>query len=157
MTYPPVPYMERTRLYYQAQGFPRPYIWAEFSDVPFSLPVKPLSSSTIALMTTASLYDRNATDPRAVTSGLTAEPPERLYANDLSWDKEATHLDDRNSYFPIDHLADLAAGNRIGRLAERFHCLPTSYSQRETLEEDAPDVLRLCQEDGVDVALLVPL
>ena len=157
MTTSTVPYMERTRLYYQAQGFTRPYVWASYSDVPFTPLTRPLAESTIGIMTTASLYDRTATDSRAVAAGLTAEPPERLFANDLSWDKQATHLDDLNSYFPIDHLADLVASNRIGRLAERFQCLPTSYSQRQTLEEDAPEVLRRCREDSVDVALLVPL
>jgi len=153
----PVPYMERTCLYYEAQGFEKPYVWAEFPDVPFTPLEKPLAESTIALMTTASLVDRSATDPREVASCLTSTPPERLFANDLSWDKQATHLDDLNSYFPIDHLGALAASGRVGGLARRFHCLPTSYSQRRTLEEDAPEVLRRCREDEVDVALLVPL
>jgi hypothetical protein len=149
--------MERTRLYYQAHGFTRDYGWAEFEDVPFTPLRKPLAESTVALMSTASLYNRVATDRREVASGLTLEPPPRLYANDLSWDKQATHLDDLNSYFPIDRLSALAARGRIGRLAEHFHCLPTSYSRRGTLEDIAPEVLRRCRQDNVDIALLVPL
>jgi hypothetical protein len=149
--------MQRTRRYYEAQGFEKPYVWAEFKDVPFTSLTKPLADSTVTLMTTASLYDRAATDPREVASGLMAQPPERLYANDLSWDKQATHLDDLNSYFPIDHLTGFVANGRIGRLARRFHCVPTGYSQRRTLEQDAPEILRRCREDAVDVALLVPL
>jgi len=35
--------------------------------------------------------------------------------------------------------------------------VPTDYSQRRTLEQDAPEILRRCREDEVDVALLVPL
>ena len=31
----PVPYMERTRAYYTAQGFEAAYVWAHFDDVPF--------------------------------------------------------------------------------------------------------------------------
>ncbi len=32
-----------------------------------------------------------------------------------------------------------------------------AYSQRKTREADAPDVLRRCREDKVDVALLTPV
>lgn len=157
MTRQPVPYMERSRLYYEAQGFERPYVWANFEDVPFAPLSKPLAESTLALITTASLYDRAASDPRAVASGATAEPPRRLFANDLSWDKKATHLDDLNSYFPIDHVRELVARGRIGRLAERFHCVPTEYSHRRTMASDAPEILKRCRHDSADVALLVPL
>ncbi len=45
----------------------------------------------------------------------------------------------------------------MGSLAARFHGVPTDYSQRRTLENDAPEILERCREDGVDVALLVPL
>ena len=153
----PLPYMERTRRYYAAQGFEKPYVWAEFKDVPFTSLTKPLADSTVTLMTTASLYDRAAADPREVACGLMAQPPERLYANDLSWDKQATHLEDLNSYFPIDHLTGFVADGRIGRLAQRSYCVPTGYSQRRTRQQDAPEILRRCREDAVDVALLVPL
>jgi D-proline reductase (dithiol) PrdB len=45
----------------------------------------------------------------------------------------------------------------IGELGDRFHCIPTEYSQRNTLENDAPEILARCQHDAVDVAILVPL
>ena len=77
--------------------------------------------------------------------------------SELSWDKEATHTDDVESFLPLRSLAAYAAAGRIGSVAERFHGIPTDYSQRRTHEEDAPEVLRRCMEDGVDVALLVPL
>jgi hypothetical protein len=35
--------------------------------------------------------------------------------------------------------------------------VPTEYSQRRTLEIDAPDLLTRLREDETDVALLVPL
>lgn len=152
-----VPYMERTRLYYEAQGFERPYVWAGFEDVPFCELAKPLSEATITLLTTSSLHARAPTDAREVASGSLDQPPERLYGDDLSWHKQATHLDDLNSFFPVGPLQELVRSGRLGRLARRFHCLPTSYSQRQTMDEDAPEVFRRCQEDAVDVALLVPL
>ena len=87
----------------------------------------------------------------------TAEPPLRLWANDLSWDKEATHMDDRRSYLPLEHLEAEVAAGRVGALAPRFYCAPTDYSIRRTTEVDAPAILDLCIEDEVDVALLIPL
>ena len=153
----PVPYMDRTRRYYAAQGFEKAYVWARFDDTSFTSPTKPLAESTLALITTAALYDREATDPRVVASGETADPPTRLYANDLSWDRGATHLDDLNSYFPIDRLKEAVAAGQLGALAGRFHCVPTEYSQRRTHSVDAPEILERCREDGADIALLVPL
>ena len=157
MTAQPVPYMDRTRRYYAAQGFDKAYAWAHFEDTPFTPLEKPVAESTLALITTAALYDRQATDPRLVASGQTAEPPERLFGNDLSWDKRATHLEDLNSYFPIDRLSELVSEGLLGRVAPRFHCVPTEYSQRRTMTKDAPEILARCREDGADIALLVPL
>lgn len=153
----PVGYMERTRLYYEAQGFTKPYTWAHYDTVPFTQPSKPLAESTVAIVTTAALYDRDRTDVREVASGSTTEPPQMLFGNDLSWDKEATHLDDLNAFFPLETLQSLAAEGRINGVAERFHCAPTEYSTRRTIESDAPELLRRCREDGADIALLIPI
>ncbi len=153
----PVPYMERTRAYYMAQGFEAAYVWAHFDDVPFVPLSKPLAESRLAIITTASLYDRTFADVREVASGSTNDPPERLFGNDLEWDKNATHLDDLNAFFPLRRLAALAAAGRIGGIAARFHCAPTEYSQRRTRTVDAPEILRRCHEDGADAAVFVPL
>ena len=153
----PVPYMERSRLYYEAQGFTKAYEWAHFDEVPFARPAKPLGQSTLALITTAALYDREASDPRHVASAPLVPPPDRLWANDLSWDRQATHMEDRGSYFPVEALLAARDDGRIGALSETFHCVPTDYSKRRTLEVDAPDVLARCRADGADVALLVPI
>lgn len=153
----PVEYMARTRSYYEAQGFSKAYTWATYDDVPFATLCKPLSESKVGLITTAALYEREATDPRFVAHGSTDQPPERLWADDLSWDKNATHMNDRGSYLPLEPLRQAAADGRIGELAPRFYCAPTDYSIRRTTEVDAPSILDLCIEDEVDVALLVPL
>lgn len=153
----PVAYMERTRRYYAAQGFEKAYAWAHFDDAPFAPLAKPLADCTLALVTTAARYQREESDPRYVDSGTVSPPPQRLYADDLSWDKNATHLDDRGSYLPIEPLHELVVEGRLGALAPRFHCAPTEYSQRRTRQADAPEVLERCREDGVDIALLVPL
>ena len=153
----PVGYMERTRRYYEAQAFSEPYRWARFDDAPFTPLPKPLAESALALVTTAARYDRSESDPRFVDSGPIAPPPERLFAEDLAWDKNATHLDDRGSYLPIERLRELVTAGRLGALASRFHCAPTEYSQRRTRVADAPEILKRCREDSADIALLVPL
>ena len=153
----PIGYMERTRRYYEAQGFEKPYAWARFDDIPFTPLTKPVADSTLVLITTMALYDRNASDVRHVESCSTREPPDRLYGDDLSWDRTATHLNDRESYFPINMLNQLVRRGRIGALAERFHCAPTEYSQRRTRQADAPEILNRCRADGAEIALLVPI
>jgi hypothetical protein len=48
-----VSYMDRSREYYAAQGYTRPYGWAHFDDVPFAPLKKPLSECRVGLVTTA--------------------------------------------------------------------------------------------------------
>ena len=153
----PVPYMQRTREYYEAQGFDRAYKYAHHNAAPFTPLPKPLAECTVGLVTTASTYARASLEPRIIDSGSTREPPERLYTDDLSWDKQATHTDDLNTFCPIKQVEVLVKENIVGGLAPRFHCAATEYSHRMTLEKDAPEILQRLREDGADVALLVPL
>ena len=53
-------------------------------------------------------------------------------------------------------LRALAADGVIGSLNGRFFGVPTEYSQRKTAL-DADQVAAWCADDGVDIALLVPL
>src|SRR5438128_1221862 len=39
----PIPYMQRIRDYYLALGYPTPYRWAHYAEVPFRPLTKPLS------------------------------------------------------------------------------------------------------------------
>ena len=150
--------MERTRAWYAAQGFEKAYAWASFETVPFTELRKPLCDSTVAIVATATPLGSDGAPvlPKRVYSGPIATPP-GLYTDDLAWDKEATHTDDPASFLPIRALGELAAEGRIAALADRFHGVPTEYSQRRTQEIDAPEILRRCREDAVDLAVLVPL
>lgn len=154
-------YIDRTREYYRALGYDKPYRWASFEDVPFAELKKPVSESRLALITTASpwtLQDTRALrGDREVWSGSTIEPPKRLFTNHLSWDKENTHTNDLASFVPIKRMQEHVAKGQLGSLAPRFHGVPTDYSQRATIERDAPAILERCREDQVDIALLVPL
>ena len=155
-----VSYIDKSREYYMAQGFANPYRWAYFDEVAFTPLRKPVAASRLTLITTASEVRDAGAGPRLrkrVFSMPSDSPPERLYTADLEWDKEATHTEDLDSYLPVHRLQELVQQGKVGSLAARCHGVPTEYSQRRTTEEDAPEVLRLCREDGVDAAILVPL
>ena len=156
---PTVGYMERTRGFYEAQGYEKGYRWAHFDDVPFQPLRKPLSASTVAVVVTSTPTgeDGRPVLPKRVSSLPVASPRESIYTNDLAWDKEATHTEDPDSFLPLRRLEELAASGRIGQVAPSFHCVPTEYSQRRTREVDAPEILERCRRDGADVAVLVPL
>jgi hypothetical protein len=80
-----------------------------------------------------------------------------MYTLGLSWHDTVTHTQDIGSFLPIEPLLVIQDEGGIGSLASRFHSVPTAYSQRQTLEEDAPELLERLREDQTDVALLVPL
>jgi hypothetical protein len=162
----PIPYMQRTRDYYLALGF-SPYRWAHFAEVPFTPFGTPLSRARVALVTTAAPYQPDAGDqgPSApynaaakfyrVYSASTASAPD-LRISHVGYDRLHTSARDINSYFPLARLREAEAAGRIGALAPRFHGAPTNRSHRVTTETDAPELLRRCQEDGVDAVVLVP-
>lgn len=157
-----VSYIDKSRQYYAAQGYTNPYRWAYHQDAPFAPLRKPLVEARIGLVTTASIVDGEVEPapfsvPKVVFSAPTDPAPEGLYTMHRSWDKVATHTGDLDSYLPIHRLQEAAAARRIGSLSPRYYGAPTEYSQRKTNEIDAPEILRLCREDGVDAALLVAL
>lgn len=156
----PVPYMERTRSYYRALGYASDYVWAHYADVPFARLVKPLADCRIALVTTSSPLTAVRADgsvAKQVWSGSVSPAPERLFTDNVAWDKESTHTRDRESFLPIETAGALAREGRFAGLTAQFHGVPTEYSQRKTLEHDAPQVLARLRDDGADAAILCPL
>jgi D-proline reductase (dithiol) PrdB len=162
-----IPYMQRTRDWYLALGYGNPYTWAHYLDVPFQPLRKPLSESTLALITTAAPYraDKGNQGPGApfnaaakfydVYSGDTQHDHD-VRISHVGIDRLHTSMEDSGTWFPLPALRTTVSAARIGRLAARFHGVPTNRSQRHTIEIDCPEVLRRCREDGVDVAVLVP-
>ena len=162
----PVPYMQRTRDYYEALGY-APYRWAHFDEVPFTPLRVPLSRARVTLITTAAPFQPEAGEqgPGAaynaaakfykVYSAPTASVPD-LRISHVGYDRLHTTADDINAYFPLARLKEAAAAGRIGALAERFHGAPTNRSHRVTMETDVPELLRLCREDRADAVVLVP-
>lgn len=157
-----VSYIDKSREYYLAQGFGNPYRWAYQEHAPFTPLRKRLCEARLGLVTTASLADDAValgpdSIPNVVYAAPIEPPPTILYTNHRAWDKEATHTDDVDTFAPINRLREAAASGCIGSLSPRFYGVPTEYSQRKTIDIDAPEVLRLCREDGVDAAILVAL
>jgi hypothetical protein len=163
---PYVRYIDKTRAYYLSQGYAKPYNWAHNDEAPFTPLGKPLSLSTLTVVSTSEIAIKD--DPRfaddAVTEALgnvyaipSDTPSANLYSRTESFDRYATSLDDPNAYFPIDRLHEAKARGRIGGIARQCLGVYNAYSQRKTNERDAPEVLGQCRAMGVDVALLVPV
>jgi D-proline reductase (dithiol) PrdB len=152
-----VPYMQRTRDYYRAQGYTNDYQWAQNSATPFCMPAKPLSECRVGIVTTAMPDTDLGRNNRKIHSTLVPPIPESMYTEELSWHKTVTHTDDVNSFIPLEQLMVLEDEGGIGSLAPRFHSVPTEYSQRTTLKYDAPEILARLREDEVDITILVPL
>ena len=155
----PVRYMERTREYYRALGYAKDYVWATYEEVPFTRLVKPLRESRIGLVTTAEppdRFNRDAKGDKHSWSGPVDMPPS-VNTDNLAWDRESTHTEDRETFLPITTASALATEGVIRAIAPRFHGVPTEYSQRKTVEEDAPEILKRLREDCADAALLSAL
>ena len=163
----PVPYMERTRDYYQALGYGAPYEWAHFAHVPFQPLTQPLASCRVALITTAAPYqaDKGDQGPGAPYNGRAkfyavysgdAALDHDLRISHVAIDRQHTTAEDPASYFPLPLLRECARSGRIGAVAARFHGAPTNRSVRATLGVDGPEIVARCIADGADAALLVP-
>lgn len=163
----PVPYMKRTRDYYIAIGYTTPYRWAHYLEAPFQALKKPLAQSRVTIITTAAPFDPAKGDqgPGAkynggakfyqVYDGDTSKQHD-LRISHIGYDRTHTTAEDSGTWFPLPELIKAQAAGRIGEVAPRFFGAPTNRSHRVTVETDAPEILRRCREDNVDVAILVP-
>ncbi len=169
-----VSYIDKSREFYQAHGYDKPYRWASNATAPFAKLQKPLSEARVGVVTTTFFHrdsdpqandatdgsssnsDAGSFQPKTAYAAASSPPPSRMFTDDLSWHKDATHTDDVESFLPLIRLQEYADAGTIGGLSPRFYGVPTEYSQRKT-EADAARVVDWCQADAVDVVLLVPL
>ena len=157
-----VRYIDKTRAYYEAEGYGKPYEWAHFDTIPFTpfaAVGKPLSECRVGVVTTSEMARRGSDivpdDPKRLVYSLpTGIPVAELYSRKSAYDRYATTLDDVDSYLPLTHLHRFVSEGRIGAVAPRFQMIASEYSQRKTLKVDAPEILRQMHEDRVDVAVL---
>jgi glycine/betaine/sarcosine/D-proline reductase family selenoprotein B len=163
----PIPYRQRIRDYYQALGYGTPYQWAHYAEVPFTPLGKPLPECRVTVITTAAPYQPDKGDQGPGAPYNSAAKFYAVYSGDsdrdhdlriahVGIDRKHTTAEDPATYFPLPELRAAAAAGRIGKLARRFHGLPTNRSHRVTLDVDCPELVARCRADAVDAALLLP-
>ena len=163
----PIPYMQRTRDYYIALGYGNPYQWSHYVDVPFTPLATPLSRAQVALITTAAPFQPDLGDqgPRAPYNArakfyrvysIPSDSVPDLRISHVGYDRRHTTAEDINTYLPLARMREAVAAGRIGSLTPSVHGSPTNRSIRVTMETDAPELLRRCQEDQADAVVLAP-
>ncbi|MBI3993495.1 MAG: hypothetical protein HY342_09490 [Candidatus Lambdaproteobacteria bacterium] len=168
-----VNYIEKTHAYYLRQGYKDAYQYARNEDTPpFVRPTKPLKACRLMLVSSAGIEIVPDDGPRPepfrgrnigpkgeasvfpIPSDIKAE--KLVYVSGAHNRAECSMLD-IDAFFPVTHLRALRDEGIVGSLAEHYLRIKPRYSQRETRELDAPEVLRRCREERVDVVLLAPI
>ena len=171
-----VRYIDKTRDYYTSQGYDKSYRWAHNETAPFTPLKKPLCESRVTLISTAgfTLMPEGGLSEQEkqalMTSGsnvgsydLEVWPvPSEISEEQILYvvanhDRSQSDMSDPNTFYPVTRLREFAAEGVLGSLAPTYFRLKENYSQRKTIEVDAPEVLKRCQEEQVDVALLSPV
>ena len=162
-----VRYIDRTREDYIRQGYEKAYEWAHFEDVPFTPLKKPLSECRVGLIGTSEVAVKF--DPETEEDPISEEdfrgvyaipanvPTDKLYSRTKSFDRNATHLDDVNAYYPVDRLREAVSDGRIGSMPDRFYGAYNNYSQRKVLQQEAPKALSFARRDDLDAMIMVPV
>lgn len=141
------------------------FAWVVNESAPWTTLTKPLSESTVALVTMCGLYRADTQLPFDAWNNL-GDPSFREIHLDTRADRlriahthyDHTHLAaDLNVALPLEHFRGLVGEGIIGRL------YPWAYSfmgylpqPHQLLAESAPTVAQRLKADGVDAAFLTP-
>lgn len=134
----------------------------EFETTAFTVPKKPLSESTVAIVTSAALHRQgeegfNPADTRFKSIGR-ADRDLVLGHWSPNFDRSGFQLD-LNVVYPIDRLEELAADGVIGRVADTHYAF--AGNQPDTVSEvrldSGPACAKELLEAGVDVVVLTPV
>jgi D-proline reductase (dithiol) PrdB len=147
--------------------FLKAYRWRRIDPVPWTPLAKPLAASRLALVSTAGFVLPGQEPFSASVRGgdySFREIPSDADVGTLidthrseTFDHQAMQRDP-NLAFPIDRVRELAAEGRIGEVNRRHLSFMGSITAPGRLMRDsAPEAARRLREDGVDVALLVPV
>lgn len=132
----------------------------QFEESPFVVP-RPLAKCRIALVSTAGLHRRSDANFRPGSSDYRLIPGD-VSADDLVMSHISVNFDrsgfaaDANLVFPIDLLRTMETNGEIGSIAA-WHYAFMGASDPSTMAESGAEVGRLLKNDGVDLALLVPV
>ena len=137
-----VPYMERTRLFYRAQGFDKDYVWAHFEATPFSAPSKPLEDCVVTVVTTAVAHPRYPSRSEKQKVFLLLNPRQSLIRLSFPGIRKRHIPTTGKVTSRWKFLTSSRGDGMIKRVSKRFHFVPTQYSQKATSIEDAPSMQR---------------
>ncbi|HVA58557.1 MAG TPA: glycine/sarcosine/betaine reductase selenoprotein B family protein [Gemmatimonadaceae bacterium] len=143
------------------------YPWRRIDPVPWTPMRVPLASARVALVTSAGMYRVGIDAPFAPVRG--GDSSYRLIPDDTATQDlvvgQVSHAFDRgpaerdpNIAFPLDRLHEMVADGTIGHAAPRHVSINGSITAPGRLVRDtAPRIAAELRDDGVDVALLVPI
>jgi D-proline reductase (dithiol) PrdB len=149
------------------RAFLKMYQWRRIDPVPWTPLSKPLAACRVALVSSAGLVmpDQEGFD-ESMRGG---DPSFREISGDVdvktlvdthrseSFDHTGMEKD-INVAFPLDRLRELAERGRIGSVNRRHLSLMGSITApARFIKEHAPEAAENLVNDGVDVALLVPV
>ncbi len=147
--------------------FLKAYRWRRIDPVPWTPLAKPLSECRVALVSSAGFVTPNQEPFDETKRG--GDPSFRVIPSDVdvrtlrdthrseSFDHSGVRRDP-NLAFPLDRLRELARDRRIGSVNSRHISFMGSLTATGIFVRDtAPAAASLLVEDGVDVALLVPV
>jgi D-proline reductase (dithiol) PrdB len=147
--------------------FLKTYRWRRIDPVPWTPLAKPLAESRLALVSSAGFVLPGQAPFQANLAGGDGsfrEIPADADVASLTDAHKSASFDHRgmerdpNLAFPIDRVRELAAAGRLGAVNHRHLSFMGSITAPGRLVRDhAPAAARLLREDGVDVALLVPV
>jgi len=123
---------------------------------------KPLAESTVAVVSTCGMHRRD--DPPFTPGAVDY----RLMPRGVDWgDIVMSHIsanfdrsglaDDPNVAMPLDRLEALAETGEIGHVSRWHYTFMGAHPAPQMFEQSGTEVGRLLADDGVDVALLVPI
>jgi D-proline reductase (dithiol) PrdB len=147
--------------------FLKAYRWRRIDPVPWSPLRKPLAQSRLALVSSAAFvapgqeaFDESVRggDPsfREIPGDIAVESLIDTHRSE-SFDHTGMR-DDPNLAFPLDRVRELAERGRIGSVNRRhFSFMGSLTATGKFTSRTAPIAARHLVEDGVDVALLVPV
>lgn len=147
--------------------FLKAYPWRRIEPVPWTPLRQPLAGSRLALVSSAGFIlpgQERFQANLAGGDGSFREIPAYVDVSALIDAHRSPSFDhsgmdsDPNLAFPIDRARELAAAGRIGAVNHRHLSFMGSITAPGRLVRDhAPEAARRLREDGVDVALLVPV
>jgi D-proline reductase (dithiol) PrdB len=147
--------------------FLKAYQWRRIDPVPWSRLARPLAESKLGLVSSAGFVGPG--DEPFDDSVRGGDSSYRVIAGDIDLNDLREHhrsesfdhrglAEDPNVAFPLDRLRELVDRGRIGSLNHRHLSFMGSITAPGRFRRDiVPEAAKLFEEDGVEVALLVPV